>query len=1055
MDVDAADQPEVDLAPAGAAGDTPATDANSKLSAGDEGAEMRGLTENGPGGSDEAAAQGAGGGADSKQLGAGACSEPVADQSGPGESDQPDTAKAELNAAQPDQPLDKDIALVTLDSDSDESGRPGPTGRTGARPPRACLNPDCKARQGLVSAGSSDLVYFTMVHGEGAAVPAHLRANGKRAKICTVCKMVVEKYNKLMAELVSQGRPLLEGAVRAKQNEVCLDSDGEDGPAGQQPVGDDDSASDSSELSLLEADGDMEERIRAAMSAVHFDHQLDTCIEWVRHKQAQIDDSFSKTERELSRLDKDLHYLYEDLYKERPPTRADPPAGDRAAGTHSDARPEWRHADGTAASGRPAPSEALRPPPSRPVWVEDALAAGGRLVALQPAAPVRLGAAPLTPGRQADKGAAPAAAVQPAAQWSAPLPHPAGEQRLGDGAAPGTGSAGPALGGRPGCALDPAAEEQRQRDPLPGRPDGHSDGELLAAAAELVHSGRLMWLPRHRIGVQTWRGRSSRSQPLPPRHEQAVRRYLRLLDSRQARRGPDGAPGRPVPGLLRVAEWALSPTGLISSPPRTAAGQQSIPAGQLQSTDVTVTTPVGQQSTPANQQSQTAAGQQSTPANQQSTPANQQSTPANQQSTPANQQSTAVNQQSTAAGQQSTPLNQQSTLVNQQSTVANQQSTPANQQSTPANQQSTATGQQSTVANQQSIPVNEQSSPANQQSQTAASQQSTVANQQSTAVNQQSTVANQQSTLANQQSTAAGQQSTLANQQSTAAGQQSQQLPMAAAQRLELYQPTNTKKVHLRLRSPAFHERRQLPPWTLFSRPPTAPVRRPLFPPVAAARRSWREPEPAGCALALSVPPPGCWQAPPAAVLQLLSAAGPGAAAAAQTAEAGSRLRQMLARLCGSRPPPPQLRPAQSAQLPPVSQPPPASQLPPVPQSQVSPPTVSQPPAVYQRPPASRPPGPVSERPPAAEPPRRSLRAPAETAASTLLPASAAPCGRTGRRPASSFTARCPPPELCAGQSRALAPQEDGAGRTDTTHPQVFHAGVRGGGGGRSLPSSV
>ncbi|XP_043220666.1 histone-lysine N-methyltransferase eggless-like isoform X1 [Amphibalanus amphitrite] len=325
MDVDAADQPEVDLAPAGAAGDTPATDANSKLSAGDEGAEMRGLTESGPGGSDEAAAQGAGGGADSKQLGAGACSEPVADQSGPGESDQPDTAKAELNAAelaQPDKPLDKDIALVTLDSDSDESGRPGPTGRTGARPPRACLNPDCKARQGLVSASSSDLVYFTMVHGEGAAVPAHLRVNGKRAKICTVCKMVVEKYNKLMAELVSQGRPLLEGAVRAKQNEVCLDSDGEDGPAGQQPVGDDDSASDSSELSLLEADGDMEERIRAAMSAVHFDHQLDTCIEWVRHKQAQIDDSFSKTERELSRLDKDLHYLYEDLYKERPPTRS-------------------------------------------------------------------------------------------------------------------------------------------------------------------------------------------------------------------------------------------------------------------------------------------------------------------------------------------------------------------------------------------------------------------------------------------------------------------------------------------------------------------------------------------------------------------------------------------------------------------------------------------------------------------------------------------------------------------------------------------------------------
>ena len=31
-----------------------------------------------------------------------------------------------------------------------------------------------------------------------------------------------------MSELVSDGRPLLEGAVRPKEDEVCLDSDGED-----------------------------------------------------------------------------------------------------------------------------------------------------------------------------------------------------------------------------------------------------------------------------------------------------------------------------------------------------------------------------------------------------------------------------------------------------------------------------------------------------------------------------------------------------------------------------------------------------------------------------------------------------------------------------------------------------------------------------------------------------------------------------------------------------------------------------------------------------------
>lgn len=31
-----------------------------------------------------------------------------------------------------------------------------------------------------------------------------------------------------MAELLREGRPLLEGAVRQKEDEVCLDSDGED-----------------------------------------------------------------------------------------------------------------------------------------------------------------------------------------------------------------------------------------------------------------------------------------------------------------------------------------------------------------------------------------------------------------------------------------------------------------------------------------------------------------------------------------------------------------------------------------------------------------------------------------------------------------------------------------------------------------------------------------------------------------------------------------------------------------------------------------------------------
>ena len=113
-----------------------------------------------------------------------------------------------------DKASNKDIDLVTLDSDSDEPASPtkpggGPSAPVGgggnassrqtAPMPRVCLNPDCKARDGLAAAVSSDLVYFTMVHGEDSAVPTQLSAQGKRAKICRVCRMVVEKYNKVGA----------------------------------------------------------------------------------------------------------------------------------------------------------------------------------------------------------------------------------------------------------------------------------------------------------------------------------------------------------------------------------------------------------------------------------------------------------------------------------------------------------------------------------------------------------------------------------------------------------------------------------------------------------------------------------------------------------------------------------------------------------------------------------------------------------------------------------------------------------------------------------------
>lgn len=48
------------------------------------------------------------------------------------------------------------------------------------------------------------------------------------------------------------------------------------------------------------------------------DAVFDTC---------SVAESFSKTERDLARLDKDVNYLYEDLYKERPPSRVRPEAG--------------------------------------------------------------------------------------------------------------------------------------------------------------------------------------------------------------------------------------------------------------------------------------------------------------------------------------------------------------------------------------------------------------------------------------------------------------------------------------------------------------------------------------------------------------------------------------------------------------------------------------------------------------------------------------------------------------------------------------------------------
>ena len=51
----------------------------------------------------------------------------------------------------------------------------------------------------------------------------------------------------------------------------------------------DGSDSDCSDLSMLEVDSDIEERIQAAMAAVSFDDQLDKCIQWVRDKQAEID----------------------------------------------------------------------------------------------------------------------------------------------------------------------------------------------------------------------------------------------------------------------------------------------------------------------------------------------------------------------------------------------------------------------------------------------------------------------------------------------------------------------------------------------------------------------------------------------------------------------------------------------------------------------------------------------------------------------------------------------------------------------------------------------
>ena len=64
----------------------------------------------------------------------------------------------------------------------------------------------------------------------------------------------------------------------------------------------DGSDSDCSDISLLEVDSDIEERIQAAMAAIGFEDQLDKCIQWVQSKQTDIDGGCAAKLSRLSAL---------------------------------------------------------------------------------------------------------------------------------------------------------------------------------------------------------------------------------------------------------------------------------------------------------------------------------------------------------------------------------------------------------------------------------------------------------------------------------------------------------------------------------------------------------------------------------------------------------------------------------------------------------------------------------------------------------------------------------------------------------------------------------
>ena len=143
------------------------------------------------------------------------------------------------------------------------------------------------------------------------------------------------------------------------------------------------------------------------------------------------------------------------------------------------------------------------------------------------------------------------------------------------------------------------SSNSRESGPLAGFAMSAESRQKIRIGAALVSRGRIVSLPTGRLGHIIWREGDCQVLPLTEPQEDAVREYQRYMNRSPSRKdrqdlgradrpqpcaAASSAPGRaggdppipgrlplprrPMPGLVRVADWAVPPPGLATSPPR-------------------------------------------------------------------------------------------------------------------------------------------------------------------------------------------------------------------------------------------------------------------------------------------------------------------------------------------------------------------------------------------------------------------------------------------------------------------------------------------------------